>query len=226
MTISVVFRQSLSQSVNDDDEQIMFEECQQLRELQQGFQVPQVQVPDERSKPLGLGGITNDDLDFSQLVEMRRQHQTRHAALGIRTRSSKATDTEDSEISLKQQIIRRMREVLKEQSDRAVGTGCERSVRWGVLDRDAGNSANAAAAAATVAKRVSHSFIKHAYPVTYHRCWQAATHRNDIFKKADVPCLSEVKNARVSPLRPLRIGDYGIVVTEHGLRVAQGKHLD
>jgi hypothetical protein len=191
-----------------------------LRELQEELQVPQLQVPDELSKPLGLGAITIDDLDFTPLVEMRRRHQTRHAALSIRTRISKATDTEDS---LKQQIIRRMREVLKEQSDRAVGTGCERSVRWGVLDRDAGNSANAAAAAATIAKRVSHGSIKLTHPVAYHCCWQAATRRSDIFKKADVPCLSEVKNARVSLLRPLRIGDYGIVITEHGLRVAHGK---
>jgi hypothetical protein len=94
----------------------MFEECQQLRELQERLQIPQLQVPDELSKPLGLGGITVDDLDFTPLVEMRCQHQTCHAALGIRTRTLKTTE-DSAKISLKQQIIRRMREVLKEQSD-------------------------------------------------------------------------------------------------------------
>jgi hypothetical protein len=106
-------------------------------------------------------------------------------------------------------------------------------VQWGVLgDAQAGNSANAAAAAvATVAKWVSHGSIEYVnlqavtyqYYIYYHCCWQAATHRSNIFKKADVPCLSEVKNTRVSLLRPLRIGDYDIVVTEHGLRVAHSK---
>ena len=92
-------------------------------------------------------------------------------------------------------------------------------------DRDAGNSAanaQAAAAAATIAKQVSHgSITKHAHPVAYHSscCWQAVTRRNDIFKKADVPCLSEVKNARVGLLRHLQVGDYSIVVTEHGFKL-------
>jgi hypothetical protein len=59
------------------------------------------------------------------LVEMRRRHQTCHTALG----KSTAASAEGSELTLKQQIIRRMREMLKEQDDRAVGTGsgCERS---------------------------------------------------------------------------------------------------
>ncbi|KAF8222893.1 hypothetical protein L208DRAFT_1381678 [Tricholoma matsutake] len=138
--------QSMSQAAaDDDDEQIMAEEYQQLCKLQEGLQVPQVQVLDELSKPLGLGGIMIDDLDFTPLVKMRRQHQTHHAVLGVRTRSLEKTDTEDSEISHRQQIICRMREVLKEQSDRAVGTGCEHSAWWGGSDHDAGNAANATA---------------------------------------------------------------------------------
>ena len=98
----------LQEAADGDDEQITAEEYQQLHKLQEGLQVPQVQVLDELSKPLGLGGITIDDLDFTLLVEMRRQHQTCHAVLGVWTRSLKKTDTEDSEISLRQQIIRRM----------------------------------------------------------------------------------------------------------------------
>jgi hypothetical protein len=151
---------------DEDIEQIMVEEYHHLRELQE--RLPQLQASDELSKLPGLGGgITIDDLDFTPLVEMRRRHQTRHAALGVRTRSSKSTAAEDSELTLKQQIIRRMREVLKEQDDRAVGTGCERSARWGTSDA-VGNSANAAAAAVTVAKQVHFPLnLVHA-SLTYH----------------------------------------------------------
>jgi hypothetical protein len=54
---------------------------------------------------------------------------------------------------------------------------------------------------------------------------QAAIRRTDIFKKANVPSLSEVGGARVTLLRPLRINDYGVVFTEQGLRVARGAYL-
>jgi hypothetical protein len=127
---------------------------------------------------------------------------------------------EDSKLTLKKQIICHMREVLKEQDNRAVGTGCERSARWGTSD-SAGNSANAAATAVMVAKQVHFPLnLVHAFT----NLPLLAIRRNDIFKKAKVPCLSEVKNARVTTLRPLRIDDYGIVFTDHGLRVAHGKH--
>jgi hypothetical protein len=56
-------------------------------------------------------------------------------------------------------------------------------------------------------------------------CLQAATKRKDVFTKAGVPNLSEVIGARVSILRPLRIGqDYGIVLTPHGLMVGHGMY--
>ena len=115
-----------SEMADEDIEQIMVEEYHHLCE--QRFP----QVSDELSKPLRLGGVTFNlnDLDFTPLVEMRRQHQTRQAALvGVRTRSYTGVDV--SKLTLKKQIIRRMREVLKEQDNQAVGTGCERSARWG-----------------------------------------------------------------------------------------------
>ena len=217
-----VFRQNLAEMGDELVEEIMVEEYRNLRVLQEGL--PRLQVLDELSKPLGLGEIALDDLDFSPLVEMRRRHQTRQAALGVRTRTSKSTAAEDSELTIKQQIIRRMREVLKEQDEHAVGTGYERSARWGVAD-GAGNSANAAAAAVTVAKQVCFHELANFHYFTDLSCiQQAAIRRNEIFKKANVPCLSEVKNARVTMLRPLRINDYGVVFTEHGLRVARGKY--
>jgi hypothetical protein len=92
-----------------------------------------------------------EDLDFSLLVEMRRRHQTRQATLGVRTRAS---NTENLELSLKQHPIHHMHDMLKQQNDQAVGTGAEHSVRWGTSSTP-GNSANVPAVAVVVAKQVS-----------------------------------------------------------------------
>lgn len=100
---------------------------------------------------------------------MRRLHQTRQAALGVRTRSSTTEDATKQEVSIRRQLIRRFHEAMREEEYHAVGTGLERSARTrapapggrgGQIDGmdetglSAGNSANAAASAATVAKQV------------------------------------------------------------------------
>ena len=60
----------------------------------------------------------------------------------------------------------------------------------------AGNSENAAAATVMVAKQVCFDELANFHYFTDLSCFQqAAIHRNDVFKKANVPCLSEVKNA-------------------------------
>lgn len=116
--------------------------------------LPRLQAPDERTKPLGLTEISVIDLDFGPLVKMRRRHQTRQAAYGVRTRLFKPSDSPDPKTSIKKEIIRRMHDILKDQDEHAVGTGYERAARWGKTEA-AGNAANAAAAAAAVARRVS-----------------------------------------------------------------------
>jgi hypothetical protein len=99
------------------------------------------------------------DLDFEMLVNMRRQHQTKQATTGVRTKKFK-TDS-SHETTMRGKIIRELHEVLKEvQDDVAIGTGADRGRRW--TDNRApapGNAANAALAAATVAKKVSTFFM-------------------------------------------------------------------
>jgi hypothetical protein len=86
---------------------------------------------------------------------MRRKHQTKQAASGVRMRKTKASDDTSG---LRGQIIRQFHEALKEaQNERAAGTGLERDARWRGEVPAAGNSANAAAAAAKVSKQVSPS---------------------------------------------------------------------
>jgi hypothetical protein len=114
------------------------------------------------------------DLDFEMLINMRRQHQTKQAATGVRTKKFKTDSSHNT--TLRGKIIRELHEMMKEaQDDVAVGTGADRDRRWtasdnrapapggreGIIDGVpapdilAGNAANAALAAAAVAKRVS-----------------------------------------------------------------------
>ncbi|KAJ7804497.1 hypothetical protein B0H14DRAFT_3774420 [Mycena olivaceomarginata] len=71
----------------------------------------------EVSKPLGQGSVTAQSLNFDHLVDLRRRHQTIQAARGAKERS------------LRQQLIRKFHEALKEDSEqgKATGTGLERA---------------------------------------------------------------------------------------------------
>ncbi|KAK7035181.1 hypothetical protein R3P38DRAFT_2772186 [Favolaschia claudopus] len=114
--------------------------------------------------------------------------------------------------SLRQQLIRKFHLALKEEQDTATGTGWERAARWRAPARGggdskttektevAGNSANAALAANAVAKA-------------------AAAKRKTVYTKANVPKLPEVIAARVTPLRPISINDFGFIFTRRGLMV-------
>lgn len=117
--------------------------------------LPPIRVPDENSRPLGHGVTRYIDLDFEVLVEMRRKHQTKQAASGVRTKKTKVSGD-----TLRGQIIRQFYEALKEaQDERAAGTGMERDARWRGEAPATGNAANAAAAAATVSRKVSLSSL-------------------------------------------------------------------
>ncbi|OJT13577.1 hypothetical protein TRAPUB_9876 [Trametes pubescens] len=117
-------------------------------------------------------GLMNADL--STLVAVRQRHETDRARKGIRTRmddrdhdrpegdDSAGNRTE----SARQALIRNIQQVMREEQDRAVGTGIERDARWRTHvtaaskvgeSIETGNAANAALAAgaraATVTKR-------------------------------------------------------------------------
>ncbi|KAJ7708424.1 hypothetical protein B0H16DRAFT_1746298 [Mycena metata] len=146
----------------------------------------------EASKPLGRGTI--------------------QAARGVRTRIVDRSSEKAKQDSLRQQLIKKLHLALKEEQDYATGTGLERNARWhapapggrGAKESEAtlpaGNSANAASTATAVAKA-------------------AAGRRKSVFTKAGVPRLAEVINARVTVFRPIRIGDYGVVLTGRGVMI-------
>lgn len=122
---------------------------------------------------------SSSTIDVSELVRLRFLHQTKQAETGVRkVGSGKSTANSRAEnlkpLSERQQIIRRFAEIIKQQDDRGVGTGLERSARWiskgsekgtskqgGAVDKTSGNSANAAAVANATASSVRlHNFNK------------------------------------------------------------------
>ncbi|KAH6871759.1 hypothetical protein BKA70DRAFT_1484362 [Coprinopsis sp. MPI-PUGE-AT-0042] len=154
-------------------------------------------------------------LQLDQLVSLRRQHETRQAALGVRTSKSAPSHVSDIERT-KRKIAGEMIKILKdEQGERGVGTGIERWERWrsaapggrdGMVDGklaplpSAGNEANAVLTADALSK-------------------QAHTKRVNAFKKGNIAAsaLDIAKDALVTPLRALQLDDYGIIFTEDSI---------
>ncbi|KAK6984121.1 hypothetical protein R3P38DRAFT_2472408, partial [Favolaschia claudopus] len=173
-----------------------------IAEEQAAIELPALSVT-EPSKPLGRGAPVPDNLDFDYLVDLRRRHQTIQAAVGVRTRVGDSADSEKAkERSLRQQLIRKFHLALKEEQDTATGTGLERAARW-------------RASAPGGSEYYSLNF----FDVCLATKLQAAAKRKTIFTKAGVPSLPEVIAARVTPLRPISIGDFGVIYTSRGLMV-------
>jgi hypothetical protein len=147
------------------------QECRDiLASIPMPRQPPTLKLPDTISKPFGKGTLGIESLDLDALIKMRYQHQTRHAALAVRTQGSstptKGTERQQEE-SICRQIIKEMHVILKEQQGQGAGTGKERAVRWHHGDGDksgeqglpaaTGNAANAAEVASQTAKKVRYS---------------------------------------------------------------------
>jgi hypothetical protein len=136
--------------------------------------LPAIRAPDEPAKPMGQGVITFEDLDFDALVCMRCSHQTRQAGNGVRTKLSWdiPDDEQTKTATLRQQIIIQFHKALKEsQDDKAISTGYEHSAQWWAPACDtqnreiegsivdplpSGNAGNAAVAALSLVKQVTH----------------------------------------------------------------------
>jgi hypothetical protein len=65
-----------------------------------------VHIADEQAQPTGFGATDIDfkALDLNTLVEWQLQHQTRHAALGVRTKVGGTTEA-TKEVSMHRQLI-------------------------------------------------------------------------------------------------------------------------
>lgn len=125
---------------------------------------------DEAAQPLGFGAIEPEysAINFDTLVNWRLQHQSRHAALGVRTRGGVQIENQKA-VSIRRQIIREFHVVLKESQEQGESTGVNRNNRWrapapggrgGKINGveaptlENGNSANAAVAAGVATSAV------------------------------------------------------------------------
>jgi len=131
------------------------------------IQLPALVLEDEISEPYDLRTVGARNRDFSVLVELRRSHQTRHAAEGVRTRDAAKTNKPNESVRFK--LIREMNALLCQDQNRAPGTGQDRKLRWETPAKGkpgpapghpqpapvpTGNSANAAAVAALRVRKV------------------------------------------------------------------------
>jgi len=107
-------------------EDVFAEECGYIRDII--GHLPRLVLADEPTKPFGILETNTKTLDFESLVRIRVSHQTSQARRGVRTRHH-PTGPDNSEVSVRRQLIRRFHEVLKEQQDQGAGTGCERAAR-------------------------------------------------------------------------------------------------
>ncbi|PPQ84235.1 hypothetical protein CVT24_004308 [Panaeolus cyanescens] len=192
---------------------------QELQNIRRNIAVPHVTTSHlEPQKPYGLGGLLVDSLGLSTLVSLRKQHQTRHAALGIRTRIPMTSKCKEAE-STRAEIRREMEAVLKQYQDvQGIGTELERSHRWrapapggrdAIMDGEAapqlraGTSTNAGAVAEKSAKE------------------EIQQKRANAFKKASVeaPYVSRLASAQII-IRSVKWSPYTpgpAVKTEHML---------
>ncbi|KIM79928.1 hypothetical protein PILCRDRAFT_73649 [Piloderma croceum F 1598] len=183
-------------------EELIAEEYRHIKEAL-SFNFPSARI-DEVVQPLGYGATNPnfDEVDFDVLVRMHRQHQTHHATMGVWTKGTSEKQLPDAQknISLRQQIIRRFHEVLKEEQDRAPCTGSDRKIHW-----------RAPAPGARDGQIICSPALIN----------QAATRRRNLFMKANVPCINEVGEACVSSIRPLKINDFGFIYLDKSVMIGQ-----
>ncbi|KAF9780748.1 hypothetical protein BJ322DRAFT_1011530 [Thelephora terrestris] len=172
-------------------------------------------------------------LDFPAMVELRRSHQTRYAAEGVRTRDVAETDRLGESVRLK--LMRELNTLLRKEESRATGTGQGRKLRWieptqaGARSEPeneptpapTGNSANAAIVAQLKATKV---FIRYMHFLLVLTSAQALDYRRGRLSRAGVPLISLLETARVSALSPITVGRFAWVFLEKQVVLAQGEY--
>jgi hypothetical protein len=139
--------------------------------------LPALVLEDKASEQYDFRSVGTGSHNFSVLVELRRSHQTRHAAEGVRTRDSAEINRPNESVRCK--LIREMNAVLRQDQVLALGTGQDRKLRWqapaqgGTSSQPgrqksalalSGNSANAATAATLRVAKVLSGCLHYSSP--------------------------------------------------------------
>lgn len=201
-------------------------------------------IPPDRAAPSDQYPM-QQSFDCSQLVQLRRTHETERAKKSVRTRTTRLnsgghgdSDGQRPEKPVtktpRREIIQQMSAILREQQD-SIGTtsGLNRITRiQNQVAKPAGNSANAELAAGqrAAAVRVFHRHIRRRasnHPSC--SCSQVVKRRQKIFTEHQVPYARELSDALLAnPNRKqpshglLTAGDYGIIVDGGRLLLGRG----
>lgn len=130
-------------------------------------------LPAERHHTYDLhSSDPRNDFDLSSLVPIRKAHETKRAAAGVRTHFRLAGPAEndsmrEAEEPIRRRIYRKMNAILKEDQEQRVNTGGSRKTLWTnsapggrsveQIANLAGNSANAEMSAGQRALNICHS---------------------------------------------------------------------
>ena len=142
--------------------------------------LPPVQI-NEHTNPFDIEDPST--LNLQELVKLRFAHQTKQGATGVKnySRSARAnsssrhgsvndsdadeTGQQGANQTERQKLLCRFAEIIKQQGDKGIGTGLERSARWrNITAREAepgeptGNAKNAAATAKAAAMKVGNHY--------------------------------------------------------------------
>ncbi|KAL1751197.1 hypothetical protein FB107DRAFT_222515 [Schizophyllum commune] len=179
-------RQNIINEDNVNEEDVLAAHASDLQSPS-WLDIPNVHT-DDPSQPVGLGGLGASQIDLQVLADIRRVHQTRQAADGVRSKVARARQT--AEESARRKILRRFDELLGLGAEQGVGTGLVRKAHHTEDGKEseastAGNAANAAV--------VSKQSIA-----------QALTRRRKIFAEAGLPAY--LGDARVNSVNYLSSG--------------------
>ena len=199
--------------------------------------LPPVHV-DQPSNPFDIEDPSA--LDLRELVNLQFAHQTKQAATGVKTHSCSNTTNSDSSSpgevtgrrsvkpTERQELLRRFTEIIKQQGDRGIGTGLERSARWQKVTNQtrsassaSGNAKNAAITAKAAATKVHIRFYgvcRSGLRLTYQ---QLLNRRKQIFKAYSLPDI--FGDARITVTCPLQVGD---IVGGYGFALSSYDKLD
>ncbi|KAF7328133.1 hypothetical protein MVEN_02570400 [Mycena venus] len=166
--------------------------------------------------PPVISDITASELE--PLVSIREMHQTEHAHKGVRSfkpglvhgsqsaQDSNGTASEKKQPSEKQLVARRIQAVIRNANGRKATTGLNRKARTeqpeleDTVTKPAGNAANAAAAAEV-------------------RASTASRRRKTLLK--NLKCHSDISEAGIGPLTPLRANDYLFIIEKEDILLAR-----
>ncbi len=164
---------SLPEPDDDEVEEAFYDDASNISDILQGVQSAHSGdrlPPAQHMQPMSpFKSLDAADIDISQLISLRHEHQTKQASSGIRKRDDRSAELGEAskELTERQRLLKAFSEIIREQGDKGVGSGKERTERWrnnGVpgneqVPRASGNSANAAEVARTAGQKACSFFV-------------------------------------------------------------------